>query len=218
MHHPERRARKRRSDGARLTREPTAVVCGRVTFPANLLVLFLAALAWAAPPPLAAAEQPVLHVYNWSDYIGPETIAGFMKETGISVTYDVYDSNEVLEAKLLAGHSGYDVVVPSASPYLAREAKAGAFLRLDKDKLPGLRNIEPRMLALAEAADPGNTFGVPYLWSVTGIGFNATMLDRALGGGAPRDSLGLLFDPQLAAKLAGCGIEILDTPEEVFPA
>jgi putrescine transport system substrate-binding protein len=176
------------------------------------------ALALALAPAGARAEAPVLHVYNWSDYIAPDTIADFEKATGISVTYDVYDSNEVLEAKLLAGHSGYDVVVPTASPFLAREVKAGALLPLDKAKLPNLKNLDPKMLALAAAADPGNRYGVPYLWSVTGIGYNRAMLDRALGRAAPRDSFALLFDPKFAGKLARCGIEMLDTPQEVFPA
>jgi putrescine transport system substrate-binding protein len=188
---------------------------------ANLLLLCcLAALAPAVVSFAARAEAPVLHVYNWSDYIAPDTIRNFTKETGIAVTYDVYDGNEVLEAKLLAGHSGYDVVVPSASPYMAREIAAGALLPLDKAKLPNLQNLDPRMLAIAATADPGNAHGVPYLWSVTGIGYNVAMLDHALGNAAtaPRDSLALLFDPALAAKLAPCGIEMLDTPEEVFPA
>lgn len=186
----------------------------------NLRLPGLLLAAWAAvlSPAAAQAGEPVLHVYNWSDYIAPDTIANFTKETGIAVTYDVYDSNEVLEAKLLAGHSGYDVVVPSASPYMAREIAAGAFRTLDKAKLPNLKNLDPRMLAIAAAADPGNAHGVPYLWSVTGLGYNAAALDRALGRAAPRDTLGLLFDPASAAKLAGCGIEMLDTPEEVFPA
>jgi putrescine transport system substrate-binding protein len=124
----------------------------------------------------------------------------------------------VLEAKLLAGHSGYDVVVPSASPYMARQIAAGAYLPLDKAKLPNLRNLDPRLTALAAVADPGNAHGVPYLWSVTGIGFNTAMVTRAVGESVPRDSLALLFDPAIAAKLARCGIEMLDTPQEVFPA
>src|SRR5579864_8263963 len=123
----------------------------------------IAALALALFCAAAQAEPPLLHVYNWSDYIAPDTIANFQKETGIAVTYDVYDGNEVLEAKLLAGHSGYDIVVPSASPYMAREIAAGAFLPLDKAKLPRLANLDPGMLALAAAADPGNKYGVPYL-------------------------------------------------------
>ena len=166
----------------------------------------------------ARAEPPELHVYNWSDYIAPDTIANFIKETGIAVTYDVYDGNEVLEAKLLAGRSGYDIVVPSASPFMAREITAGAFRPLDKEKLPNLKNLDPAMLALAAEADPGNKYGVPYLWSVTGIGYNATLVDKALGTGGPRDTLALLFDPANAKKLADCGISLLDTPQEVFPA
>jgi putrescine transport system substrate-binding protein len=182
----------------------------------------LIGLALAVLMPGARAEEPVLHIYNWSDYIAPDTIANFEKETGIAVTYDVYDGNEVLEAKLLAGHSGYDIVVPSASPFMARQIAAGAYLPLDKAKLPNLANLDPRLAALAAIADPGNAHGVPYLWSVTGIGYNVALLERALGGPAggatPRDSLALLFDPALAAKLAGCGIELLDTPQEVIPA
>jgi putrescine transport system substrate-binding protein len=181
-----------------------------------LHLVLLAVLLW--PLATAAAEEPVLHVYNWSDYIAPDTIVNFEKETGIAVTYDVYDGNETLEAKLLAGHSGYDVVVPSASPYMARQIKAGAYRPLDKPKLPNWKNLDPELVALAARADPGNAHGAPYLWSVTGIGYNTALLDKALGPDAPRDSLALLFDPVLAQKLAGCGIALLDTPQEVFPA
>jgi putrescine transport system substrate-binding protein len=184
--------------------------------------LCLIGLALAALPLGARAEEARLHIYNWSDYIAPDTIARFAKETGIAVTYDVYDGNEVLEAKLLAGHSGYDIVVPSASPFMARQIAAGAYLPLDKAKLPNLKNLDPRLVALAAIADPGNAHGVPYLWSVTGIGYNVAMVERALGlpggGAVSRDSLALLFDPAFAAKLAGCGIELLDTPQEVIPA
>ena len=183
-----------------------------------------AALLAVMPPPLslsARADAPELHVYNWSDYIAPDTIPNFIKETGIAVTYDVYDGNEVLEAKLLAGQSGYDVVVPSASPFMAREIAAGAFRELDKAKLPNLKNLDPTMLALAAEADPGNAHGVPYLWSVTGIGYNEALVTTALGpegNGSPRDTFALLFDQETAKKLAGCGISLLDTPQEVFPA
>lgn len=173
-------------------------------------------LAFAALPVWAAGSE--LHVYNWSDYIAPDTIANFTKETSIAVTYDVYDGNEVLEAKLLAGHSGYDIVVPTAMPYMARQIAAGAYRPLDKSKLPNLKNLDPAILALVADADPGNRYGVPYMWGVTGIGFNPALVAAALGPNAPTDSLALLFDPANAEKLASCGISLLDTPEEVFPA
>src|SRR5689334_1227214 len=153
--------------------------CGMPGGRRTLAVIFRLCGAALALAPLgggAAAEEPRLHVYNWSDYIAPDTIANFTRETGIAVTYDVYDGNEVLEAKLLAGHSGYDIVVPSASPYMARQIAAGAYHELDKAKLPNLNNLDPQILALAATADPGNAHGVPYLWSVTCIGFNIALL------------------------------------------
>jgi putrescine transport system substrate-binding protein len=184
------------------------------------LLALLAAVPLAAMPIGwgAAAEEPVLHVYNWSDYIAPDTIPNFERETGIKVTYDVYDSNEVLEAKLFAGQSGYDVVVPSASPFMARQIAASIYLPLDKSKLAGWKNLDPTILALVAAADPGNAHGVPYLWSVTGLGYNTAKARAALGNAAPVDSWALLFDPSNANKLAGCGISLLDTPQEVVPA
>ena len=181
----------------------------------GLSTILLAAVMLAGS---AAAEEPVLHVYNWSDYIAPDTIPKFERETGIKVTYDVYDSNEVLEAKLFAGQSGYDVVVPSASPFMARQIAAKVYLPLDKSKLPGWKNLDPKILGLAAAADPGNTHGVPYLWSVTGLGYNKAMVSAALGDAAPVDSWRLLLDPANAKKLASCGISLLDTPQEVVPA
>jgi putrescine transport system substrate-binding protein len=181
-------------------------------------VIWGIAAALLALPSATRAEAPELHVYNWSDYIAPDTIANFTKETGIAVTYDVYDGNEVLEAKLLAGQSGYDVVVPSASPFMAREIAAGAFRELDKSKLPNLKNLDPQILALAAEADAGNKYGAPYLWSVTGIGYNKALVEKALGAEGPRDTLALLFDPVNAKKLSDCGISLLDTPQEVFPA
>jgi putrescine transport system substrate-binding protein len=166
----------------------------------------------------AAPEEARLNVYNWSDYIAPDTIPRFEAETAIRVTYDVYDANEVLEAKLLAGRSGYDIVVPSASPFMARQIAAGVYRALDKTKLPNWNNLDPRILELVAPADPANAHGVPYLWSDTGIGYNEAQLRAALGDAAPVDSLALVFDPAVAAKLAPCGISLLDTPQEVFPA
>src|SRR5262252_10512705 len=175
-------------------------------------------LAAAITASHALGEEPRLNVYNWSDYIAPDTIAKFEAETGIKVTYDVYDSNEVLEAKLLAGNSGYDIVVPSASPFMARQIAAGVYRSLDKSKLPGWKNLDPKILELVAGADPGNAHGVPYLWSDTGIGFNEKQVLSALGEEAPVDSLALVFDPANAQKLAACGISLLDAPQEVFPA
>jgi len=182
------------------------------------MIAIIAALVLGAlinPVPAGTSE---LHIYNWSDYIAPDTIPNFTKETGINVTYDVYDGNEVLEAKLLAGHSGYDVVVPTAMPYMARQITAGAYRKLDKSKLLNLKNLDPAILSLVGEADSGNQYGVPYMWSVTGIGYNPALVAKALGPNAPTDSLALLFDPANAAKLASCGISLLDTPDEVFPA
>ncbi|HYZ41496.1 MAG TPA: polyamine ABC transporter substrate-binding protein [Stellaceae bacterium] len=180
------------------------------------LALWIVAVVIAALP--AAGEEPRLNVYNWSDYIAPDTIPKFEAETGIKVTYDVYDGNEVLEAKLLSGRSGYDIVVPSASPFMARQIAAGAYRVLDKSKLSNWKNLDPHILELVAAADPGNAHGVPYLWSDTGIGFNETQVHAALGDAAPVHSLALLFDPTNAQKLAPCGISLLDTPQEVFAA
>jgi putrescine transport system substrate-binding protein len=164
------------------------------------------------------AEEARLNVYNWSDDIAPDTVQKFADETAITVAYDVYDSNEVLEAKLLAGQSGYDLVVPSASPFMARQIAAGVYRPLDKSKLPNWQNLDPRLLELVAAADPQNAHGVPYLWSVTGIGSNQPKVQAALGNAAPLDTWALVFDPESAKKLADCGISLLDTPQEVFPA
>ena len=166
----------------------------------------------------AAQEEKILNVYNWSDYIAPDTVANFEKETGIKVNYDVYDSNEVLEAKLLAGHSGYDVVVPSAAPYLARQAASGVYRKIDKAALKNYGNLDPQILAAASSADPGNQYGVPYMWGTTGFGYNRAMVKKALGDSAPTDSSALIFDPANAKKLASCGIELLDSAQELFPA
>src|SRR5215469_9024272 len=152
----------------------------------------LAAMIAASP---AAGDKPWLNVYNWSDYIAPDTIPKFEAETGIKITYDVYDGNEVLEAKLLAGNSGYDLVVPSASPFMTRQISAGVYRALDKAKLSNWRNLDPKILELVAGADPDNAHGVPYLWSDTGIGFNKKQVLSALGEEASVDSLSLVFDP-----------------------
>ena len=184
-------------------------------FVRSVALCFLLTLAACAA---RADDQKLLNIYNWSDYIADETVPRFQTETGITVNYDVYDSNEVLEAKLLAGRSGYDLVVPSASPYLARQAEAGVYLPIDKAKLKNYGNLDPQLLAAAANADPGNRYGVPYLWGTTGIGYNPALVKARLGADAPTDSARLLFDPANAKTLQDCGISLLDSAQEIFPA
>lgn len=164
-----------------------------------------------------AAEEPVVRVYNWSDYIAEDTLENFTKETGIQVVYDVFDSNEVLEAKLLAGNTGYDVVVPSAS-FLGRQIQAGVFMPLDKGKLPNYKNLDPALMKRLEIVDPGNTYAVPYLWGTTGIGYNVDKVSAALGEDAPVDSWDLVFKPEYMQKLQSCGVALLDAPSEIMAA
>ncbi len=165
-----------------------------------------------------AAEAKVVHVYNWSDYIAEDTLENFREDTGIQVVYDVYDSNEVLEAKLLAGNSGYDLVFPSARPHAQRHIEAGVYQPLDKDALRNLGNLDPKLMQGLEDFDPGNRHVVPYMWGTTGLGINVDKVREALGADAPLDSWSLLFDPANASKLAGCGIAVLDDQQEAFGA
>jgi putrescine transport system substrate-binding protein len=166
----------------------------------------------AAEP--AAPEEKSVNVLNWSDYIGDTTVADFEKRTGIKVTYDVFDSNEVLETKLLSGRSGYDIVVPTA-PFLERQIKAGVFLPLDKSKLPNLKNMDPDIMQRVAAHDPGNQYSITYLWGTIGLGYNPELVKRALGTDTI-DSWSILLEPENAKKLAKCGIAILDAPTDVF--
>ncbi|VVN80616.1 polyamine ABC transporter substrate-binding protein [Pseudomonas fluorescens] len=165
----------------------------------------------------ALANDQVLRVYNWSDYIAPDTLKKFEEETGIRVVYDVFDSNETLEARLLAGKSGYDIVVPSNS-FLAKQIKAGVYQPLDKAKLSNWKNLNPTLLKNASASDPDNGHAFPYLWGSIGIGFNPDKVKQALGTDAPVNSWDLLFKPENAAKLKACGISFLDSPTEMLPA
>jgi putrescine transport system substrate-binding protein len=162
----------------------------------------------------AAEEEKVLHVYNWSDYIAEDTIKNFEAQTGISVTYDVFDSNDVLETRLLAGNSGFDVVVPSAS-FLERQIKAGVFQKLDKGQLPNLKNMDPDIMQRVGLHDPNNEHSIPYLWGTTGIGYNEAKVKKILGD-TPLDSWNFIFDPKEIAKFKDCGVSVLDAPDEIL--
>lgn len=157
-----------------------------------------------------------VHIYNWSDYIGETTLADFQKETGIKPVYDVFDSNETLEGKLLAGRTGYDVVVPS-NHFLGKQIKAGAFQKLDKSKLTNYSNLDPVLLKRLEKNDPGNQYAVPYLWGTNGIGYNVEKVKAALGVDKI-DSWAVLFEPENIKKLSGCGVAFLDSGDEMLPA
>ena len=176
----------------------------------------LAATLAAAVGGVAQADDKVLHVYNWSDYIAPDTVAKFEKESGIKVVYDVYDSNETLEAKLLAGKSGYDLVVPSNN-FLAKQIKAKVYQPLDKAQLPNWKNLNQDLLKTVSVSDPGNQYAVPYMWGSIGIGYNPEKVKAALGDKAPVDSWDLLFKPENIEKLKGCGVSFLDSPTEMLP-
>jgi putrescine transport system substrate-binding protein len=165
--------------------------------------------------PFAASAQSI-NVFNWSDYIAPDTLEKFTAATGITVNYDVYDSNETLEARMLAGSSGFDVVVPT-SDYLQRQIAAGVYQPLDKSKLPNMVNMDPGLMALAGAYDEGNVHSTIYLWGTTGIGYNTQAVADRMGADYEVDSWAMVFDPEIAAKFADCGIAWLDTPKEIIP-
>ncbi|MGO9933861.1 MAG: polyamine ABC transporter substrate-binding protein [Steroidobacteraceae bacterium] len=161
-----------------------------------------------------AAEEKRLFIYNWSDFIGTDTIAKFERLTGIKVTYDVYDAEETMEARLLAGSSGYDVVSASTD-FFSREIKAGVYQPLDKSKLPNWHNLDPRILAIQSQYDPGNRYAVPYLHSMNGFAYNVDMI-RARMPNAPVDSLDMIFKPEIVAKFADCGVTFLDSAEDTL--
>ncbi len=172
-----------------------------------------AAPAAAAPAAVETDAEKILNVYNWSDYIDPTVIEDFQKETGITVKYDVFDSNEVLETKLLAGSTGYDIVVPSAS-FLERQIKAGVFQTLDRSKLPNLKNLDTEITARVALHDPGNEHSVNYLWGTSGVGYNEAKIKEAMPD-APVNSFAMFYDPKVVAKFKDCGVSILDAPSEV---
>ncbi|MGD0490766.1 MAG: polyamine ABC transporter substrate-binding protein [Steroidobacteraceae bacterium] len=161
----------------------------------------------------AAGSGQVLNLYIWSDYLASNTLSDFEQQTGIKVNASYFDTNETLETKLLAGSSGYDVVVPTAS-YFERQIKAGVYLTLDKSKLPNLKNMDPDLMARVAQHDPGNAHGVIYMWGTNGVGYNEKMVKELLPD-APLDSWRLVFDPAVASKIAKCGISVLDSPAEM---
>jgi len=177
----------------------------------------LAALALLATPAVAE-EEKVLNVYNWSDYIAEDTIANFEKETGIKVRYDNFDSNEILHAKLVAGRTGYDIVVPSS--YFGKMQLQGGLLRpLDKSQIPNWKNLDPVILKALEEMDPGNQYLVDWLWGYTTVGINVDKVKKALGGmPMPDNAWDLVFKPEYISKLKSCGVSFLDSATEIVPA
>ena len=176
----------------------------------------VAVLGALQPAPASAADTQ-LNVYNWSDYIGKDTIPGFEKQSGIKVKYDNYDSDDTLQAKLLAGSSGYDIVVPTSN-YMAKQIQAGVYLKLDKSKIPNLSNLDPTIMKMLADADPGNQYAAPYAYGTDGIGYNVQAVQKALGANAPVDSWALVLDPANLSKLKSCGVSFLDQAVDVFAA
>src|SRR5712675_219429 len=178
-----------------------------------------AATVAASPAPDSSAASDsgkVLNLYIWSDYLAPNALPDFEKQTGIKVHVSYFDTNETLETRLLAGHSGFDVVVPTAS-YFERQIKAGVYLTLDKSKLPNLKNMDPQLMSRVALHDPDTAHGIIYTWGTNGIGYNEKMV-KELMPDAPLDSWRLVFDPAVASKVAKCGISVLDSPAEMIRA
>ena len=165
----------------------------------------------------AQAQERVVNIYNWSDYIDPKVLDDFTRQTGIKVVYDTYDNNEILETKLLAGTSGYDIVVPSG-PFLQRLIRAGVFQPLDKAKLPNIGNLWPEIASRLAVYDPGNVYAIDYMWGTTGLGVNLDLVREKLGDGAPLNSWSLVLDPVTINKLKDCGVLMLDSPEDLIPS
>jgi putrescine transport system substrate-binding protein len=178
--------------------------------------LAIAALLLALPAGAKAAERTV-NFYNWSSYMAPGVLEDFTRETGIKVVYDTFDANETLETRLLAGKSGYDVVVPTAY-FLQRQIKASVFQKLDKSKLPNLANAWPVVTARLSTYDPDNQYAANYMWGTTGIGYNVKTVETILGPGAVIDSWDVVFKPENLSRFKDCGVHMLDSPDDIFPA
>src|SRR5258705_4370153 len=184
--------------------------------PYLVAVLAFAAMTCAGADAPAQRERAV-NVYNWSDYVEPAVLDAFTKETGIRVRYDTFDSNDTLETKLLAGKSGYDVVVPTAY-FLERQIKAGILQKLDKAKLPNLANMWPEITQRLASYDPGNAYAVNYMWGTTGIGYNVKKAREALGGDGKIDNWDIIFKPENLAKFKDCGVYMLDSSDDILSA
>ena len=170
-----------------------------------------------APTPVAGAEEKILNIYNWPDYIAKDLVAGFEKETGIKVNYQTFENNESLQAKLVAGNTGYDIVVPGAV-FAKPQIEAGLLQKLDKTKLGNIANLDPAIMVKLGTADPGNAHLVPWAWSFTTVGINKTRVVQALGNmPMPANAWDLVFNPEYTAKLKSCGIAFLDSPTEIIP-
>ena len=175
-------------------------------------------LAWAAAPAMAQDEEKVLNIYNWSDYIADDTLKNFEKETGIKVRYDNFDNNEIVHAKLVAGKTGYDIVVPS-SHWAKLQIDGGLLRKIDRSLIPNYKNLDPDVLAQLAKLDPGNQYMVNWLWGYTTVGINVDKVKAALGSlPMPEDAWDLLFKPEYISKLKSCGVSFLDSPTEVVPA
>jgi putrescine transport system substrate-binding protein len=182
--------------------------------PIRLAVL---AAVMITPAHAQSSKERIVNVYNWSDYIAPTVVEDFSKQTGIKIRYDTFDSNDTLETKLLAGKSGYDVVVPTAY-FLGRQIKAGVFRKLDKAKLPNLANMWPEISQRLAAYDPGNQYAVNYMWGTTGIGYNARKARELLGENGKIDTWDILFKPENLVKFRDCGVHLLDSSDDILAA
>lgn len=186
----------------------------RFTGMGALLLAVAAGFSSCAASAAGGAEEKRLFIYNWTDFIGRKTVADFQQQTGIKVTYDVYDSEETMDARLLAGSSGYDVVFASTE-YFGREIKAGVYIPLDKSKLPNWKNIDPRILAIQAVHDSGNAYSVPYVHAINGFAYNVDMI-KARMPNAPLNSLDMIFKPEIVAKFADCGVTFLDSAADTL--
>ena len=187
-----------------------------MAFPRHAILAAALGLALVASSH-ASAQKRSVNFYNWSDYIDPTVTGAFTRETGIDVRYDTFDANETLETRLLAGKSGYDVVVPTGY-FLQRQITAKVFLKLDKSRLPNLANAWPVVTSQLATYDPGNNYAANYMWGTTGIGYNVKMAEKILGPDAKIDSWDIVFKPENLAKFKDCGVHMLDSADDILPA